>query len=66
MTHKLLERASCYFCLQDWTAGIKDLGFILVFVPVHVKALLMRYAYILINTYLSLSVPLYTTENIKT
>ena len=43
MTYQLLERASCHFCLQDWAAGIKDLCFILVFVPVHVKALLLRY-----------------------
>lgn len=41
---QLVERACCYFCVQDWSAGIKDLNFVLVFVPVHAKALLFRYA----------------------
>jgi hypothetical protein len=39
---QLVERACSYFCLQDWSAGIKDLTFVLVFVPTHIKALLMR------------------------
>jgi hypothetical protein len=40
---QLLERACAFFCLQEWSAGIKDLTFVLVFVPTHIKALLMRY-----------------------
>lgn len=39
---QLVERACCYFCVQDWSAGIQDLNYVLVFVPVHVKALLLR------------------------
>jgi hypothetical protein len=37
-----VDRASCYFCLQEWAAGIKDLCYVLVFVPNHKKALLLR------------------------
>jgi hypothetical protein len=40
---QLVDRASCYFCLQEWAAGIKDLCYVLVFVPNHKKALLLRY-----------------------
>jgi hypothetical protein len=39
---QLVDRASCYFCLQEWAAGIKDLCYVLVFVPNHKKALLLR------------------------
>jgi hypothetical protein len=40
---QLVDRASCYFCLQEWAAGIKDLCYVLVFVPNHKKALLLRF-----------------------
>ncbi len=40
---QLLQRASCNCCLQEWRLVIKDLSYILVFKPMHVPALLLRY-----------------------
>lgn len=38
-----VDRAGCLLCLQEWEAGIKDLTYVIVFVPTHRRALLLRY-----------------------